>query len=233
MTTRATVFFLSLFLWVGDASAMRAGQYYYFIADQCEARGPTTQKERDAITPDVLLFEIVPAGISDYNVNINTKALQHYTQEGMDYLSSLEVQQVYTAGRDAETRLAHHSFLLQREAINRQTLVSTLRMFSQQQSDQGYFYKQALSLTPDNQYFKAITKVDVQDSKNEGYLLITGYVTQYYKLDATGKSDTSPFLSVDHLGAMKLGLHDREEPYYHFLHRGICGEKWLPLGGNG
>lgn len=102
--------------------AIVAGQYYYFISDKCVAKGPQTPEERGAATPDIMLFEVVPAGISDYYVNMNTQALVHYTEEGQAQLNSLESEQAYTAGKDGSS--VHHDFMLQREAI---TLKTSLR----------------------------------------------------------------------------------------------------------
>ena len=130
------------------ANAIGAGQYYYFISDKCIPKGPQTPKERGAVTPDVMLFEVLPAGISDYVVNINTATLTNYAEEGQTYLSELEAEQVYTAGQTTENgyRIVHHDFMLQREAMSLDALVSVLGGFSQLQKDKGYYYKTILKL---------------------------------------------------------------------------------------
>ena len=117
------------------ATAMDAGQYYYFISDKCIPKGPQTPEERGAVTPDVLLFEVLPAGISDYMINMNTSALSNYNEEGEDYLTSLEEEQVYTAGQvTANANYTQHDFMLQREAIGLKALINVLNAFSQHQA---------------------------------------------------------------------------------------------------
>lgn len=217
------------------AFAIEAGQYYYFISDKCVVKGPQTPEERGAVTPDVMLFEVVPAGISDYYVNMNTKALLHYGEEGQAYLSSLESEQAYTAGKmPSEESLRkdgnaiHHDFMLQREAIDVKALINTLNGFSQLQTDKGYFFKKIVGLSNTNAKFKAITQVRLSDFGHDNRMMLTSYTSNYFMLDEQGKASETPFISVDHGAALRGQLHDANSPYSIFTEKTVCGEKWEP-----
>ncbi len=215
-------------LFSSQSLAMNAGRYYYIIADQCEARGPTDPEALDKVTPDVLLFDVIPAGISDYYVNMNTDALSDYTQDGVDYLSSLESEQAYTVGRD--TNGVYHNFMLQREAIDRTTLVDLLASFSQRQSDKGYFYRKLLTLDPTFSRFKAVSSVKlVENTQLPSALLLTEYTTKYYLFDNTGNAQQEPYIEINHLASIKRGLHQPRDPFYPLMANGLCGEEWKPV----
>ena len=217
------------------AFAIEAGQYYYFISDKCVAKGPQTPEERGAITPDVMLFEVVPAGISDYYVNVNTKALLHYGEEGQAYLSSLESEQAYTAGKmSSEESLRkdgnaiHHDFMLQREAIDVKALINTLNGFSQLQTDKGYFFKKIVGLSNPGAKFKAITRVRLSDMGYDNRMMLTSYSSDYFMLNEQGKASDTAFITVDHGAALRNSLHDTNSPYAIFTKNSVCGEKWEP-----
>lgn len=206
--------------------AIEAGQYYYFISDKCVAKGPQTPEERGAATPDIMLFEVVPAGISDYYVNMNTQALVHYTEEGQAQLSSLESEQAYTAGKDGSS--VHHDFMLQREAITLKNLVETLNGFSQLQSDKGYYFKKIVGLTNPNTTFKAVTRVRLTDNGIDNRMLLANYSSSYYPLDSEGTAATTPFITVDHNEALRRDIHEKGSPYAIYTKHSVCGEKWIP-----
>ena len=216
--------------------AIEAGQYYYFISDKCEAKGPQTPEERGAVTPDLMLFEVLPAGISDYYVNINTKALINYTDEGQAYLSGLESEQAYTAGKTVnkkeshakDSSIIHHDFMLQREAIDLKRLIETLNGFSQLQTDKGYYFKKIVSLQDPNTRFKAITRVRLTDNGIDNRMHLTDYSSSYYPLDDKGKASDTPFISVDHNKALRSTIHDINSPYRIYTKHSVCGEKWAP-----
>lgn len=226
---------LATYVFSQSVSAIEAGQYYYFISDKCAAKGPQAPEERAVVTPDVMLFEVVPAGISDYYVNMNTSALVHYADKGQETLSSLEAEQAYTAGKapskdslrkDGNT--IHHDFMLQREAIDLKTLINTLNGFSQLQSDKGYFFKKIVSLANSDAKFKAITRVRLSDMGYNKRMILTSYTSDYFMLDAQGKASETPFISVDHGAALRSSLHDTTSPYAIFTQDVVCGEKWEP-----
>ncbi|AXT38700.1 hypothetical protein D1814_08460 [Alteromonas sp. BL110] len=215
--------------------AIEAGQYYYFISDKCVAKGPQTPEERGVVTPDVMLFEVVPAGISDYYVNMNTNALVHYAEEGQDILSSLETEQAYTAGKTPskdsirkDGNAIHHDFMLQREALDLKTLINTLNGFSQLQSDKGYFFKKIVGLSNPNAKFKAITRVRLSDMGYDNRMMLTSYTSDYFMLDEQGKAPDTPFIAVDHGAALRGSLHETNSPYGIFTRNTVCGEKWEP-----
>ena len=217
------------------AFAIEAGQYYYFISDKCVAKGPQTPEERGAVTPDVMLFEVVPAGISDYYINMNTSALVDYAEEGQDTLSSLETEQAYTAGKipskeslRKDGNAIHHDFMLQREAIDLKTLIGTLNGFSQLQSDKGYFFKKIVGLSDQNAKFKAITRVRLSDMGYDKRMMLTSYTSDYFMLDEQGNTPDRPFITVDHGAALRSSLHDNNSPYAVFAKNSVCGEKWEP-----
>lgn len=217
------------------AFAIEAGQYYYFISDKCVAKGPQTPEERGAVTPDVMLFEVVPAGISDYYVNMNTSALVHYTEEGQAHLSSMEAEQAYTAGKAPskdslrkDGNAIQHDFMLQREAIDLKTLINTLNGFSQLQSDKGYFFKKIVGLSNPGAKFKAITRVRLSDMGYDNRMMLTSYSSDYFMLDEQGKASDTPFITVDHGAALRNSLHDTNSPYAIFTKNSVCGEKWEP-----
>ena len=211
------------------ATAMDAGQYYYFISDKCIPKGPQTPEERGAVTPDVLLFEVLPAGISDYMINMNTSALSNYNEEGEDYLTSLEEEQVYTAGQvTANANYTQHDFMLQREAIGLKALINVLNAFSQHQADNGYFYKKLLSITNPNSRFKAVTRVRLTDVAQENKMQLTEYASRYYVLDNQGTASSTPFIEVDHSKALRQDIHSTTSPYRIYTKHGVCGERWVP-----
>lgn len=211
-----------------NAQAIEAGQYYYFISEKCAPRGPQTPEERGAVTPDLMLFEVVPAGISDYFVRMNTDALIHYTEIGQRYLSDLEEEQVYTAGEESSEgkKVIHHDFMLQREAIDLKTLIATLNGFSQQQTEKGYYFRTILTLPNKNARFKAVTRVRLTESETANRMLLTDYSTSYYLLDNAGKAESTPFISADHYAAMRENIHEFNSPYHAFTKERVCGEKW-------
>lgn len=234
LTTQLTLLITCTMLCNG-ALAIEAGQYYYFISDKCQAKGPQTPEERGAVTPDVMLFEVVPAGISDYYVNMNTNALVHYTEEGQEYLASLESEQAYTAGKTPSNESVrkdgnaiHHDFMLQREAIDLKTLVNTLNGFSQLQTDKGYFFKKIVGLSDTNAKFKAITRVRLSDIGHDKRMMLTSYTSDYFMLDELGKASDTPFITADHGAALRQPLHDANSPYAIFTKHTVCGEKWEP-----
>lgn len=217
--------------------AIEAGQYYYFISDKCVAKGPQTPETRGAVTPDVMLFEVVPAGISDYFVNMNTNALVNYAAEGQAFLSSLEEEQAYTAGKgnlDAQLSHAkdgsiiHHDFMLQRESIDFKTLVATLNGFSQLQTDKGYYFKKIVGLGDNRPFFKAVTRVRLTDNGIAKRLLLSDYSTSYYPLNDEGTASETAFITVDHNKALRADIHERNSDYAIFAKHHVCGEKWEP-----
>lgn len=225
---------LSLFV-SALAHAIEAGQYYYFISDKCVPKGPQTPQERGAATPDIMLFEVIPAGISDYYVNMNTKALVHYTETGQDLLSSLESEQAYTAGKTAAEKgdsfakdgsVIHHDFMLQREAISLKTLIETLNGFSQLQSDKGYFFKKIVGLSDTNMMFKAVTRVRLTDNGIDNRMMLSDYSSSYYPLDDQGNAAETPFISVDHNTALRSDIHEKSSAYAIYTKHHVCGEKW-------
>ncbi|WP_414828975.1 hypothetical protein [Alteromonas sp. H39] len=214
---------------ISSAQAMRAGDYYYFISERCEPRGPQEPEQKAAVTPDVRLFDIVPAGISDYYVKMNTSALADYPEEGQRYLDDLAKQQAYTAGESSDNpQETHHDFMLQREAIDLAELIRTLNVFSQRQSDTGYFYKKLLTLSDDKARFKAVTRVRLTETGVDNALYLTTFTSEYFKLDDNGSAAAEAFITVDHAKAITRHLHDADSPYAHFVSEGICAEKWVP-----
>jgi len=211
-----------------SAKAIEAGQYYYFISEKCEPRGPQTPEERGAVTPDVMLFEVVPAGISDYFVHMNTEALVHYTEEGQEYLTRLEEEQAYTAGGDNShgSNSIHHDFMLQREAISLKDLIATLNSFSQQQTEKGYYYRTILALGDERARFKAVTRVRLTGSAATNRMLLSDYSTSYYLLDKAGNANATPFISVDHNALMRKNIHQYNSPFNAYTATHVCGEKW-------
>lgn len=209
-----------------SAAAMEAGEYYYIIAERCELRGPEDPEERDKVTPDLRLFDVVPAGISDYYVKMNTEALRDYAPEGQEYLTDLAARQAYTAGTDANTDHTHHDFMLQREAIDLAELIRTLNVFSQRQTAQGYFYRQLLTLPHGSHTFKAVTRVRLTELGQPQRLYLADFSSQYFKLDQAGQPETKPFIEVDHRAALTRAIHEQGSPYAQFTQDGVCGEKW-------
>ncbi|GMM67383.1 hypothetical protein MTsDn1_06770 [Alteromonas sp. MTD1] len=217
--------------------AIEAGQYYYFISDKCVAKGPQTPEARGAATPDIMLFEVIPAGISDYFVNMNTKALIHYAEEGQAFLSSLEQEQAYTAGKgDINTQLSHakdgsiihHDFMLQRESIDFNTFVATLNGFSQLQTDKGRYFKKIVSLGNAKPAYKAVTRVRLTDNGMDKRMLLSDYSTSFYPLNEEGVAEETAFITVDHNSAMRASIHEKSNPYAVYAKHYVCGEKWEP-----
>jgi len=227
---RSFVLITFLLAFSSVANAIGAGQYYYFISDRCSPKGPQAPEERGAVTPDVMLFEVLPAGISDYVVNMNIGALNNYAEEGQTYLSELEAEQVYTAGQTVENgnRLIHHDFMLQREAMPLDDLVSVLSGFSQLQKDKGYYYKTILALPSPSATFKAVTSVRLTEVDNKNHMFLSHYRSDYFLLDETGNAEDAAFISVDHNAALTSVIHPHRSPYNIYTAKGLCGEKWLP-----
>ena len=220
---------VSLAMFQPSAHAMNAGQYYYFISDSCVPKGPQAPEERGVVTPDVLLFEVLPAGISDYMINMNTAALINYNEEGQGYLTGLEEEQVYTAGQVAQNaNFTQHDFMLQREAIGLKALINILNAFSQHQADKGYFYKKLLSITNPNTRFKAVTRVRLTDVDQKNKMQLTEYASRYYVLDSQGTASSTPFIEVDHGKALREDIHSFDSPYRIYTKHGVCGERWVP-----
>jgi len=212
-----------------NAYAIDAGQYYYYISEKCVPKGPQEPKARAAVTPDLWLFEVSPAGISDYYVHMNTEALNQYTDEGKSYLAELEAEQAYNAGHASEQGTGvTHNFMLQREAIGLTELIDILSGFSQHQKEKGYYFRKILSLDNQNARFKAVTKVQLVDVGMEDKMFVAGYVSTYYLLDSKGKPDTDAFISVDHKNALSEAIHPYKSPFNQYTKNGICGERWVP-----
>ena len=217
------------FLNITAAQAMRAGDYYYFISERCEARGPQEPEKKAAVTPDIRLFDIVPAGISDYYVKMNTRALVDYAEEGQRFLDDLAKKQAYTAGQSADNpEETHHDFMLQREAIDLAELIRTLNVFSQRQTDTGYFYKKLLTLADETARFKAVTRVRLTDTGVENALYLTTFTSEYFRLDDDGNAAETAFITVDHAKAIARHLHRDDSPYASYVKKGVCAEKWMP-----
>ena len=226
---RFILFIVFSFIFVASAHAMRAGDYYYFISDRCEEKGPEDPEQNAAATSDIRLFDIVPAGISDYYVKMNTKALVDYAEEGQSYLDDLAKEQVYTAGQSSDKpEESQHDFMLQREAIGLAELIRTLNVFSQRQSDTGHYYKKLLTLTEDTARFKAVTRVRLTETKVENTLYLSTFTSEYFTLDENGNTADTPFISVDHAKAMTRHLHQADSPYTPFIKEGVCAKKWMP-----
>lgn len=227
---RSFVLITFLLAFSSVANAIGAGQYYYFISDRCSPKGPQAPEERGAVTPDVMLFEVLPAGISDYVVNMNTGALINYAEEGQTHLSELEAEQVYTAGQTVEngSRLIHHDFMLQREAMPLDELVSVLSGFSQLQKDKGYYYKTILALPSPSATFKAVTSVRLTEVDNKNHMFLRHYRSDYFLLDEKGNAADNAFITVDHNAALTSVIHPHRSPYTIYTTKGVCGEKWLP-----
>ncbi|WP_246223279.1 hypothetical protein [Alteromonas profundi] len=220
---------LCLLWFIPSAHAIKAGQYYYFISQQCVPKGPQTPKERGAVTPDLWLFEVSPAGLSDYFVHMNTDALSNYAEAGKAYLSDLEEEQAYTAGQSSDdNKKIQHDFMLQREAITLDALVDALSGFSQHQKEKGYYYRKILSLDKSDAMFKAVTKVQLIDFGVTEKLFLADYSSHYYLLDEKGKPLATPFISVDHKEALSQDIHPYKSPFNQYTRNGVCGERWVP-----
>ena len=162
-------------------------------------------------------------------INMNTSALSNYNEEGEDYLTSLEEEQVYTAGQvTANANYTQHDFMLQREAIGLKALINVLNAFSQHQADKGYFYKKLLSITDPNTRFKAVTRVRLTDVAQENKMQLTEYASRYYVLDNQGTASSTPFIEVDHSKALRQDIHSTTSPYRIYTKHGVCGERWVP-----
>jgi len=206
------------------ANAMGAGDYYYFISNRCQPLGPVDDEVAlDAITPDVKLFEVAPAGISDYAVYMNTNALSNYTDEGRARLRQLEAQQAYTAGANpSNPNQVFHDFMLQREAITLSQLTATLNRFSQGQTQKGYFYRKLLGINDKHATFKAITRVRLLEMDDRGNLFILYYKSEYYQLDKQGSPIEPVFISVDHRAALTANLHPHHDKWQRSTIDGVC-----------
>lgn len=219
----------SLLLLPLRAVAINAGQYYYYISEQCEPRGPQEPKARGAATPDLWLFEVVPAGISDYYVHMNTDALNQYAEEGKAYLTQQEEEQAYNAGQSTEQNdSVSHNFMLQREAIGLPELIDVLSGFSQHQKEKGYYYRQILSLSNQSPRFKAVTRVQLLDVGLEDKMFINDYSSHYYLLDENGKPEAQAFITVDHRKALTEAIHPYRSTFSQYTVNGVCGERWVP-----
>jgi hypothetical protein len=227
---RLVLSILLCLIWsVPYAHAIKAGQYYYFISQQCVPKGPQTPKERGAVTPDLWLFEVSPAGISDYSVHMNTDALSNYAEGGKAYLFELEEEQAYTAGQsNGDGTKIQHDFMLQREAISLEMLVDALNGFSQHQKEKGYYYRKILSLDNSNARFKAVTKVQLVDFGVTEKLFLADYSSHYFLLDEKGSPSMAPFISVDHKEALSRDIHPYKSPFNQYTQDGVCAERWVP-----
>lgn len=220
---------IGLFCLTPNVHAMRAGDYYYFISERCVAKGPQDPQEKAAVTPDIRLFDIVPAGISDYYLKINTEALVDYAEEGKRYLEDLAKTQAYTAGQNPQNdNETHHDFMLQREAIDLAELIRTLNVFSQRQSDTGYFYKKLLTVADDTARFKAVTRVRLTETTVDNTLYLAGFTSEYLMLNESGEAARTAFITVDHLKAITRHLHKPDSPFANYVTDGVCAEKWMP-----
>ena len=206
---------------------MDAGSYYYFISNLCEPLGPINDEVAlDAITPDVKLFDIVPAGISDYYIQINTQALSNYTSEGQYLLKQFESEQVYTAGINPQnSKQIIHDFMLQRDTISYAQLVATLNSFSQNQTIKGQYYRKLLNTNDRNSRYKAVTSVRLIEMEKSGVLFLSQYRSNYYRLSNEGTPHHLVDISADHLKALTHELHPINSQWTHTTKNGICGTK--------
>lgn len=221
-----------LFIWpllTTQLNAIEAGSYYYFISDFCNALGPIHDEVAlDEITPDVKLFDVVPAGISDYNVHMNTEALSNYTSEGKALLQKLEDEQVYTAGINPKNSAQiFHNFMLQREAISFSQLVSMLNSFSQDQTLKGQYYRKLLTTKNNNSRYKAVTTVQLVKTENQfnGVLFLSQYRTDFYHLNGEGVPMSPVYIRVNHRQALSNNLHSIRSEWARTTENGVCGIK--------
>ena len=206
---------------------MDAGDYYYFISDMCTPLGPIDDEAAlNAITPDVKLFEITPAGISDYYIHMNTQALSNYAQEGIYLLEQLEEEQAYTAGANPQNpKQIFHDFMLQREVISFSQLVSTLNNFSQEQTLKGQYYRKLLSSNDRHARFKAVTSVRLIEVENSDVMFLSQYKSNYYRLNKQGETISPAFMSVNHRTALTRSLHPATSKWSSTTINGVCGKK--------
>lgn len=222
---KAALILLAGLIKVSTAGAVGAGDYYYVISENCKPVG-LSDEQKDALTPDVLLFEIDPANISDYSVKINNDALSDYTEEGIAYLDNLQKKQIYTVGSHSDNNLkTEHRFLLQKEIINYQTLAGLLNRFSQVQNDKGRFYRKLLSIKNKAARFLAITEVRLTDEKIPDRVWLTHYRSAYYALDGSGQPVEPAVITVSHLASLTNWLHETPSQWQRTLQDGVCGEK--------
>lgn len=204
--------------------AINAGEYDYLTPEQCATPGLIEDKQ----TGDVML-EIVPAGISDYQLKMNTRELSEYTSGGQTLLSQLEDEQIYTVSQSqANPGASEHHFLLQRQRLKYQQLVGTLKLFSQNQNDKGHYYTSLLKIADDKVRFKAVTKVRLFETGVKGRVLLTQYQSDYFLLDESGQPASQPTISVDHIKGLSAAL-DRPAKSKLFDHTGLCLQRYDPF----
>ncbi len=215
---------VALSLFSNASFAMQAGSYYYVISEQCKAVG-LSDEQHTKLTPDVMLFEVTPAGISDYAVTMNTAALTDYTEQGQQLLSAWENEQVYTVGQAANPAHSYHDFLLQKETLSYTQLARTLNLFSQAQSARGHFFKQLLKIDADSARFKAVTRVRLFDEGYQNRLFLKQYVSEYFLLDENNKPRQPAVITVNHRAALTNDLHRPGQPWFSSTQQGACGER--------
>lgn len=212
-------------LLTGQSLAMGAGDYYYVISERCQSVG-LTQEQRDEQTPDVLLFEVDPANISDYSISVNNDALHDYTAQGIAYLNNLQANQIYTVGSySTDTRIAEHRFLLQKEIISYQMLAGLLSRFSESQTDKGHYFRQLLSIENKGAQFLAVTEVKLVDERIPNRVFLSEYASAYFLIDADGKPENAAVVTVSHLDSLTSALHPETSQWKNTLRNGVCAEK--------
>lgn len=206
------------------AQAISAGEYDYLTPEQCATDGLIEDKQTGAV-----MLEIVPAGISDYQLKIRTRELSEYTSGGQTLLSQLEDEQIYTVSQSqANPGASEHHFLLQRQRLTFQQLVGTLKLFSQNQNDKGNYYTSLLKIADDRAQFKAVTSVRLFETGVKGRVLLTRYQSDYFLLDKSGQPATQPTISVDHVNGLSTGL-ERPSHSQMFDHTGLCLQRYDPF----
>lgn len=222
---KAAFILLTGLLQVNPVKAIGAGDYYYVISEHCQPVG-LTDEQKEKLTPDVLLFEVDPANVSDYSVKINNDALSDYTEEGITYLNNLQEKQIYTVGgKSGNTNETEHRFLLQKEIITYQTMAGLLNRFSQAQGDKGRFYRQLLSIEDKSARFLAVTDVRLLDEKIPDRAMLTHYQSEYFALNENGEPIKPAAITVSHLSSLTNWLHDTPSQWQRTLRNGVCGEK--------
>lgn len=205
--------------------AISAGEYDYLTPEQCATAGLIEDKQTGAV-----MLEIVPTGISDYQLRINTRELGEYTSGGQTFLSQLEDEQIYTVSQSqANAGASQHHFLLQRQRLSFQQLVGTLKLFSQNQNDKGNYYTSLLKIADDQAQFKAVTNVRLFETGVAGRVLLTRYQSDYFLLDETGQPESEPTISVDHIDGLSARLNPPTRSQM-FAHTGLCLQRYDPFG---
>lgn len=220
---RVMLVVLGCLLALQPVAAIESGEYYYVISDRCQSVG-LTEKEEDALTPDVRLFDIQAARISDYNVHINTDALSSYSEVGADYLQQLQQQQVYSVGMGpAPDKYSIHTFLLQRETLSYGALAYLLNNFSQSQLERGKYYKALLQIEDKQARFRAVTRIRLTDVRIPQRVLLSEYVSEYFQLDSDGSVITPAAITVDHREGLTADLHDAGSRWQRLAEQNLCG----------